>query len=203
MLKRHNSLSFFIKLHPITFSIILIHFSFYLYLQIPFVPHQPFLKTLIGINLNISEGEWWRLFTPMFIHLHFAHFFYNTLSLAVMGCFIESFLGKWKLVLLYICSGFAGNTATFLLLPLSYTHTGSSGSIFGLLGCFLLFTLQNKLFLSKQNRAILFLIMIITVFMTNFEENVNITAHIAGFTAGILFGWIFSKNESINKNFLF
>ncbi|MGV3465668.1 MAG: rhomboid family intramembrane serine protease, partial [Heyndrickxia sp.] len=161
----------------------------------PFIPHQALYKSLIGVNLYISEGEIWRLITPMFIHVHFAHFFYNTLSIVIIGPLMEGLLGKWKFLILYFISGLVGNTATFLFLPLTYAHAGSSGAILGLLGSFLLFVLRKKLYISKQNQTILLLIIGISVFMTVFESDINITAHVAGLITGLLYGWVCSKNK--------
>ncbi|MGV3463962.1 MAG: rhomboid family intramembrane serine protease, partial [Heyndrickxia sp.] len=81
MYSRYNStFPLYIKSYPITFSIISAHLFCYILMWFPFIPHQALYKSLIGVNLYISEGEIWRLITPMFIHVHFAHFFYNTLS---------------------------------------------------------------------------------------------------------------------------
>lgn len=111
-----------------------------------------------------------------------------------MGPFIEKILGKWKYTLLYFLSGLAGNAATFVFLPLTYTHAGSSGAIFGLLGCFILFILKKKLYLPKQNQIILLLTIGISAFMTTFETDINITAHAAGLLTGLVCGWLFLRN---------
>jgi len=189
----NNTFPFYLKSYPITFSIIFVHLLSFILMWIPFIPYQALYKSLIGVNLYISEGEWWRLFTPIFIHIHFAHFFYNTLSIAIIGPLIEGLLGKWKFLLLYLISGLAGNAASFILLPATYVHTGSSGAILGLLGCFILFVLQKKLYISKQNQTILLMIIGISVFMTVFESDINLTAHVAGLFTGLLYGWIFFK----------
>lgn len=196
MYSRYNrSFSIFIKSYPITCSIVLVHLCLYIILSMPFIPHQSLYKNLVGVNLYISEGDVWRLLTPMFIHLNFAHFFYNTLSIVIMGPLIESILGKCKFALLYLLSGLAGNSATFIFLPLTYTHAGSSGAIFGLLGCFILFVLKKKFYVSKQNQVILLLILGISAFMTIFETDINVTAHTAGLFTGLLCGWLFLKSK--------
>jgi len=191
----NSTFHLYLKSYPITLFIIFVHLFCFTLMWIPFVPHQPLYKRFIGVNLYISEGEIWRLVTPMFIHVHFAHFFYNTISIAMMGPIIEGLLGKWKFLLLYLISGIAGNAATFVFLPLTYTHTGSSGAIFGLLGCFLFFALTKRLHIPRQNQTILLLIIGIFVIMTVFESDINITAHAAGLFSGLLYSWIFSRNK--------
>jgi rhomboid protease GluP len=187
---RNGTLSIYLKSYPITSILIILQVILMSIMWLPFMPGKLIYSQLIGINLNISEGEVWRILTPIFIHNSFSHFFYNTLSIAVMGPMIEHLIGKWKFTLLYIGSGLTANVVTYISLPLSYTHVGASGAIFGLLGCFILFVVQKKFFIPKQNLVVLLLIIAVSTMMAFFQSDVNITSHISGLFAGLLISWI-------------
>ena len=92
-------------------------------------------------------GQWWRLFTAMFLHFGLAHIASNMLSLYLLGRPCETVLGHVRMLILYLVSGVAGNVLTLIadlyengFDPRSMTVTtdnfavsaGASGAIFGL-----------------------------------------------------------------------
>ena len=42
----------------------------------------------------ILQGEWWRFFTPMVIHIGFIHLLMNTISLYLIGAEVERIYGR-------------------------------------------------------------------------------------------------------------
>ena len=83
-------------------------------------------------TVRLVQGEWWRFFTPVFIHVGMMHFAFNSLGLCVIGPRIEEIFGKRLFWLVYIGAGIAGNlcSAVFTL----GISAGASGALFGLLG---------------------------------------------------------------------
>ena len=83
-------------------------------------------------TVRLVQGEWWRFFTPVFIHVGLLHFAFNSLGLCVIGPRIEEIFGKRLFLLVYIGAGLAGNlcSAVFTL----GISAGASGALFGLLG---------------------------------------------------------------------
>lgn len=47
-------------------------------------------------NPLIIQGELWRLFTPMFIHIGLEHLALNLLTLYFLGVQLEQLFGKWR-----------------------------------------------------------------------------------------------------------
>ena len=47
-------------------------------------------------KMDLLEGQYWRLFTAMFLHAGFFHFALNSLSIFIMGSLAESILGHKK-----------------------------------------------------------------------------------------------------------
>jgi rhomboid protease GluP len=190
MFIRTESFSQFLRLYPIISLIAFIHTLLFLLSFIPFFPHMLVFESLAGVNLYIQQGEWWRLITPMFVHLGFAHILFNTFSLILFGPPLERYLGKVKFLLFYLVCGIAANIATYFIQPLTYSHVGASGAIFGLFGYYLALISVRHTLLTKENKQIILPIIIIGFAMTFLQSGINVTAHIFGMIAGFLIGRI-------------
>ncbi|KIY22337.1 rhomboid family intramembrane serine protease [Mesobacillus subterraneus] len=106
-------------------------------------------STLIkfGAKFNplILEGEWWRFFTPVIIHIGLLHLFMNTLALYYLGTMVERLYGNGRFFVIYILAGFSGVLASFISSP--NLSAGASGAIFGCFGALLYFGVAKpKLF---------------------------------------------------------
>jgi rhomboid protease GluP len=197
MFTRTESFRDFIRLYPIVSIIITIHLGLYLLTILPIFPNHWFLENLSGVNLYIMEGELWRLITPTFMHSGFSHVLFNSFSLVLFGPALERMLGSGRFLLVYLLSGLIANVATLLLQPLTYTHVGSSGAIFGLFGYYLAIIMFRKHMLSKQNSQIILTLCVLSLIMTFLQPNINITAHLFGLVGGFLLGAIpyFNKKD--------
>jgi rhomboid protease GluP len=188
MFTRTESFRDFVRFYPIVTLIIFIHILLYLATTVPVFPSRYLFELLSGVNLFIVNGEYWRLVTPVFIHAGFAHMLFNSFSLVLFGPALEQLMGKTKFILLYITTGIAANIATLALEPLTYTHVGSSGAIFGLFGFYIAIIIFRKAMLSRENSQTIMTIAVIGIVMTFVQSNINITAHIFGMIAGFLIG---------------
>lgn len=190
MFVRTENFREFVRFYPIVSIIIAIHLGLYLVTVLPVFSNSWFIETFSGVNLYIAEGEYWRLITPMFLHNGFSHMLFNSFSLVLFGPALEKLLGKWKFAAVYLTSGIIANFATFLFEPLTYSHVGSSGAIFGLFGYYLSIILFRKQMMTKGNAQILLTITAISIVMTFIQPNINITAHLFGLIGGFLIGAI-------------
>jgi rhomboid protease GluP len=188
MFTRTESLRDFIRLYPVISIIIAIHIILYLLTALPILPARFIFELLSGVNLYIVNGDYWRLVTPIFMHAGFAHMLFNSFSLVLFAPALEQLLGKTKFILLYLVTGIAANIATLVLEPLTYTHVGSSGAIFGLFGFYISIIMFRKAMMSRENSQTIMTIAIIAVIMTFVQSNINITAHIFGMLSGFLIG---------------
>ncbi len=188
MFVRTESFKEFIRYYPVVSFIVLIHILLYLLTVIPAFPSAWLFETLMGVNLYIVQGEYWRLVTPIFIHSGLAHVLFNSFSLVLFGPALERMLGKSRFILLYLATGILANVATLLLKPLTYTHVGSSGAIFGLFGVYLAIVLLRKDLMSRENTQVILTIAIIGVLMTFLQPNINVTAHLFGLISGFVLG---------------
>ncbi|MFJ7728735.1 rhomboid family intramembrane serine protease [Neobacillus sp. NPDC097160] len=190
MFTRTESFREFIRFYPMVSIIVAIHLVLYLLTVFPIFPNYWFFENFSGVNLYIMEGEFWRLITPTFMHSGFAHMLFNSFSLVLFGPALERMLGSGRFLFIYLLSGLIANVATLLLEPLTYTHVGSSGAIFGLFGYYIAIIIFRKHMLSKQNSQIILTLCVVSLIMTFLQPNINITAHLFGLLGGFLLGAI-------------
>ena len=81
----------------------------------------------------VLAGQWWRLFTPMFLHGGPLHLGVNMYGLYILGRFTEDVFGPERFLCVYLASGVAGGVASTLVGQPALS-VGASGAIMGLLG---------------------------------------------------------------------
>lgn len=110
-------------------------------------------------NVLILEGEWWRLMTPMFLHIGLTHLLFNTFALWSVGAAVERIYGSGRFLLIYLISGIFGSIASFVFN--TAIAAGASGAIFGCLGALLYLAISNrKLFFRTMGTNIIVIILI-------------------------------------------
>ncbi len=80
----------------------------------------------------VRDGEVWRLFASMFLHLSVTHFLMNMLALYNLGMLLEPILGARRFFVLYGLSGLGGALVTTYLSK-GHFSAGASGAIWGLM----------------------------------------------------------------------
>lgn len=86
----------------------------------------------------IMQGEYYRIFTSMFLHFGPQHLGNNMLVLFVLGGRLERTVGKLKYLLIYLLGGMGGNLlCLFLELDSAdfAVSAGASGAVFAVDGC--------------------------------------------------------------------
>ena len=86
-----------------------------------------------AIALN---GEYYRLFTAMFLHGSLIHIGFNMYVLYVFGPQLENVLGHVRFAILYLLAGLGGSIASFWFSDPYVLSVGASGAIFGLMGAY-------------------------------------------------------------------
>jgi rhomboid protease GluP len=184
MFLRTENVQTFVRLYPIISTIIITHIICWAFFSIETTFANFVLEKLIGTNAYIRMGEYWRLFTPLFLHLHFGHMMINSLSLILFGPALEKMLGACKFIIVYIWSGIFANVATLFLLPPLYSHLGASSAIFGLFGVYIYLIIIHKNIIDRRHTQIIIVSLCIGVVMTVTNPTINTIAHIFGFLGG-------------------
>lgn len=188
-----------LKFAPITYSLIAINVFIWLIMFLVLDRFSDFKLLDVGglVHFNFVHGEWYRLITSMFLHFNFEHLLMNMLSLFIFGKIVESIVGHWRMLVIYLFAGLFGNFAS-----LSFnTHTvsaGASGAIFGLIGAIFTFMYLSKTFNRKLIGQLL-IVLVILIGISIFIPNINIVAHLGGLIGGILItlmGYYFKHNRT-------
>ncbi len=143
------------------------------------------------VNLLVSEGQIWRIFTAMFLHFSIFHIGLNMLSLFFIGTAVEVFYGKWRYLVIYLGSGIAGGITTYLLMPPNVIAAGASGAIFGVFGALGIFYVLNRRALGAfgggaiMNWLFFLGLNLVWGFAT---PGIGIWDHIGGLVAGMIIG---------------
>ena len=190
---------------PITYTLILINIVIWL-CMILYLNRFSDVKLLeVGglVHFNVVHGEWYRLISSMFLHFNFEHILMNMLSLFIFGKIVESIIGSWRMLIIYIISGLYGN---FVSLSFNTTtiSVGASGAIFGLIGSIFVIMYLSKNF-NKKMIGQLLIALVILIGFSFFMSNINIMAHLGGFISGVLItliGYYFKTHRSLFWAFL-
>lgn len=186
MFTRNESFSEYIRFYPVISILLALNLGVFILTWLPGIGDLVYLGGM-GMNAAIASGEWWRFFTPMFLHAGIMHILFNMFCLFVFGPELEKIIGKMRFITLYLLSGLFANVATFFIHDYGYNHVGASGAIFGLFGAYGALVYYTK-HAMPQLRQVILPIIVISVVMTFIQPNVNVTAHITGLVVGFLIG---------------
>ena len=182
------------KTPPLTMSLVAISVAVFILMAL-FDQHKIAGPLLISEYIRptlpeILSGEFWRLFTPVFLHFGIFHIVFNMLWTWELGRLIEWRQGIWILGILTLGVSVTSNLAQYFVSgPL---FGGMSGVIYGYFGYVWIQSLTNPGFKIQLNPAIVklllgwFLICWTGILEKLFGLNVANSAHTAGLLSGIV-----------------
>ncbi len=138
----------------------------------------------------IADGQYWRLFTAMFVHVGLWHIFFNSFALLIFGRLVERYYGHFRFIAIYVLAGLAGSVASYLMNSIGIA-AGASGAIFGVLGALAAFFLTQRRVLGKMAQRSLYGLLIIAainLFIGVTVPGIDNWAHMGGFVAGFFIG---------------
>ncbi|TAL31636.1 MAG: rhomboid family intramembrane serine protease [Spirochaetes bacterium] len=101
-------------------------------LSLPALFSPALLERMLFITGKIRfDGQWYRLVSPLFVHLDYFHLFFNMYSFFLFGSALESRLGAGASAAIYFASGVAANAVLLLLKRNEYEYRmgGASGAV--------------------------------------------------------------------------
>lgn len=155
---------------------------------------DPFLIQRLGFRpARIREhGEWYRFITAGFVHVGLWHLAFNLFTLYSFGPALESRLGAWGFLILYVGSELSAHALTWWLQRNNkrYNAVGASGAISGVLFGYCLFEPFNLLYLfgAVPIPAFLFAIGFVVISAWSLRDSRRIAheAHLGGALGGLL-----------------
>jgi rhomboid protease GluP len=153
----------------------------------------------------LHDGQWWRIFTAMFVHAGILHLATNMWCLWNLGLLGEPLIGPIGVLAAYVFSGAAGNLLSIgvsMVMTDAYRTggppgVGASGAVFGLAGVLIVLLRSPRLpipakELSGLRRYVMYFAVI--NFVIGFGSlavgsavKIDNMAHLGGFLGGIIF----------------
>ena len=141
----------------------------------------------------VMQGEYWQLFTSMFVHFGFLHIIFNMFALYYFGHLNETFFSSRSYLTIYFVSGLLGNVVSLYMLPVATLSGGASGAIFGLVGSYVAIARKAR----HMGVALLYAVMMLVYSGIGFGGmDVNNFAHVFGFVGGLALGLLLSRSSS-------
>ncbi len=152
-------------------------------------------KGAMVTDIVLGEGQYYRLFSAMFLHADVQHLFNNMLILGLAGAIVEHYTGHMFFLFLYFLSGIFGNMISMayeIQNGLSWISVGASGAIMGIVGFVTVWIIRNRRkFIRNRNVVFRLLLLASTVlYSCFFQQGANTAAHLGGFLTGFVLGVI-------------
>jgi membrane associated rhomboid family serine protease len=199
---------------PATFTFVFVTFNVFIFLLMCIkgggvaATEDPNVLMLFGAKYNslINHGEWWRLITPVFMHIGVLHLLVNMYSLFMLGPYVERLYGSARFVFFWVATGIAGVAASyfassiggqpgvlgrFLFRGGDGPSAGASGALFGLVGVLFVFGIKYRHELPEGFKRAFGMGMLPTILINLFIGYtipfIDNAAHLGGLAAGMLF----------------
>ena len=130
---------------------------------------------------GFSDGAVWQALTSAFTHVQPWHIAMNMFALFFMGPALESMLGRWRYLALYLLSALGGSVMVLLV---GRPALGASGAIFGLMAAHLLVALKSRVNVS----GIVQLVVINAFISIAGASFISWEGHLGGFLGGLAAG---------------
>jgi membrane associated rhomboid family serine protease len=129
---------------------------------------------------GVADGEYYRLFTAMFLHYGILHLLLNMWALWMLGRALEGVLGPVRYLAIYMLSGLGAGVAVYLFSPLGPPGTaGASGAIYGLFAAY--FLVLRKL---GRDASAVIPVIVINIIFTLSVPGISIAGHFGGLVTG-------------------
>ena len=145
--------------------------------------------TVFGAKVNayVADGQYWRLFTAMFLHIGVIHLLFNLYALNALGPLVEGYFGPVRFIAIYLLGGLFGSLASYAFSPAA--SAGASGAIFALAGSTTVYFLRYRDNFGARGRAILYNMLVVLAINLVFglaQPGIDNWGHIGGLVGGVL-----------------
>jgi len=159
-------------------------------------PSATVLDTMGAKNTpKIVNGDWWRLFTPMYLHAGVIHLAMNMLMMKRLGQGLEEAFGFLVIASIYTISGVSGVVMSCVM-NAKIIGVGASGALYGLVGALFGDFVQNYKTIVEGKWAYFFS-MVFSLALglaMGLLPVIDNWAHIGGLIAGFFLGLIMLTN---------
>ena len=148
---------------------------------------------LFGANFGpmTMDGQWWRLFTCMFVHFGILHIALNMWCLWNFGRIAEYVMGRASFLVAYLATGLFASVASLLWNPMRVS-AGASGAIFGIAGALVPYFYFEKATIApqdvKKRMGSLGTFILYNLVYGAGKSGIDYSAHLGGLIMGLIVG---------------
>jgi len=152
--------------------------------------------------IAVSHGEWWRLFTAVFLHADIGHFAMNaSIGFFLLGLTMGNFGTGLGLLAAYL-AGAGGNLATWLVYSGGHRSLGASGMVMGCVG---LLASQSFFLHRSAPDKLKYLIGgiaggVMLFALLGLSPDSDVLAHLGGFVSGLALGILLQTARRLSQN---
>ena len=194
-----------IKKEPVTVLLILINTLIFLVVEFTGGSEngQHMLECgAVYAPLILEQGQWYRLFSSMFLHFGAPHLINNMLVLFVLGQRLEPVTGKIKFFLIYIFGGLGGNMLSLffdMYAGNASLSAGASGAVFAVMGGMSYVIIRHRGRVADLTVRQMLIMAAFSLYFGFASEGVDNVAHIGGLLSGFLIAVILYHPRKIWK----
>lgn len=147
----------------------------------------------------ILDGQWYRLFTSMFLHFGVSHLLNNMVLLLFLGDMLEEAAGKWRYLLIYLGGGLAGNIVSLLM---DYrtgelvVSAGASGAVFAVIGGIFVILIKQRGKVENLTLPRLVFVIFLSIYHGFQSTGIDNAAHIGGLLGGIILAFFVYRKKT-------
>ena len=195
LMSRHPFEKFMIKFTPMTYLLVCINLIVFLFnlAAIHLWDSYNLTYTLALSHYNVIAGDFYRLLSSSFLHITVDHFLFNIFALYILGKFVESIFGGWRLLIAYIITGITSSLFSLMFIAEGIS-LGASGAVYGLLAVIVVHLLINGRLGAKLLLQIAAVFIVVSLF-SQLISNVNHYAHLGGLLFGALIGVLYHPKK--------
>jgi len=139
----------------------------------------------------VADGQFWRLFTAMFLHAGLLHVALNAYFFWLFGRVVESVFGRTWMLLIFLVSGFLASVASYAFGPVLALAVGASGAISGVFGAFIAYNYRRRhLAANAANLRMALTVIVLNAFIAVAYSSIDWRAHVGGLVAGFALGYL-------------
>jgi membrane associated rhomboid family serine protease len=147
----------------------------------------------------VVQGQWWRLFTAVFLHAGLWHLMFNVIALQQIGPMCEQIFGRTRMLFYFMLTAVVANVG-YQFFGGDVVSVGASGGLMGLIGLAGGWGQKegSGFGLAVRNQMVKWAVYTIGF---GFFIGANNIAHLGGFVCGFLIGFLVKTSRQRNDVF--
>lgn len=158
----------------------------------------------------LIKGEYYRLFTAMFLHAGIydplgnyelalsSHVIFNMYALYAVGASMERLFGHARFLIIYLLGGLTGSIMTTLLSSSDVYSLGASGAIFAIIGAEFVYLYHHRKLMGaaglarRRNLIVIALLTLVGGIISNLPGSamqIDNWGHLGGLIGGLILSW--------------